>query len=107
MSSQNYDETLNQAECLISEYRNTPSTREKIRRIQAFNDLWGSGDSGSDYLSRMLQGMRHVGLAPLIMESLTSRECVTVRGTQASVPLASDLIQLVAGNGRTSNPNAN
>lgn len=84
MSSRTYDETLSQAECLLSEYKNISSTREKIRRMQAFNDIWESGDSGSDYPSRMLQGMRHVGLVPLIMESLMSREPVTVRGTLRS-----------------------
>lgn len=84
MSSNREGGTLSKAERLISEYRNTSSTREKVKSIRAFIDLWNLKPVGledSD-CSEILRGMRHVKLLPLVMESLTSRERVTVRGTK-------------------------
>ncbi|KAG8942916.1 hypothetical protein FRC04_003316 [Tulasnella sp. 424] len=77
MSSNTEDETLRKAERLISEYRNTTSTRDKINSIYAFNSLWESAGSETNYAG-MLRGMRHVGLLPPIMESITSRDRVTM-----------------------------
>lgn len=106
MSGKNDDETLSEAERLISEYKNTSSTREKIKKIQAFNDLWDCANSEYYMYTGMLQGMQHVGLLPLIIESLTSRECVTVRGTKTSGLLSPDLISLTDGESRASDPDA-
>ncbi|KAG8942915.1 hypothetical protein FRC04_003315 [Tulasnella sp. 424] len=71
-------ETRREAERLISEFRNATSTRDKSSRIHTFNKLWKSASSEGDNPPRKLRGMLHIGLLPLIMESLTSRELVTV-----------------------------
>lgn len=91
MSGKNDDETLSEAERLISEYKNTSSTREKIKKIQAFNDLWDCANSEYYMYTGMLQGMQHVGLLPLIIESLTSRECVTMERVELQTLMLTEL----------------
>ncbi|KIO17497.1 hypothetical protein M407DRAFT_32827 [Tulasnella calospora MUT 4182] len=76
MSYEREDETLREAERLITGYRNA-STLERCHKVEAFRKLWNYPTENDESRSGTFRRMLHVGLSPFITEALTAKEPVT------------------------------